>query len=101
MSSRIKDPFYSSPEWQRVRHQVLIRDNFHCVWCNEDVSGKGKARIDHIKMKKQYPELALDINNLRTLCASCDNKRHSREHNPYGVKREECDESGYPEAWRD
>ncbi|HAR0336044.1 TPA: HNH endonuclease, partial [Enterococcus faecium] len=34
--------------------------------------------VDHIKELEYHPDLALDINNLRTLCKDCHNKRHNR-----------------------
>lgn len=34
--------------------------------------------VDHIKELKDYPELALVDDNLRTLCKDCHNKRHGR-----------------------
>nr|DAR84995.1 MAG TPA: HNH endonuclease [Caudoviricetes sp.] len=34
--------------------------------------------VDHIKELEFYPEFALDIDNLRTLCKACHNKRHDR-----------------------
>lgn len=34
--------------------------------------------VDHIKEVQYYPELALDLDNLRTLCKDCHNRRHGR-----------------------
>ncbi|QBX14417.1 homing endonuclease [Streptococcus phage Javan137] len=34
--------------------------------------------MDHIKEVQYYPELALDLDNLRTLCKDCHNRRHGR-----------------------
>lgn len=74
--------FYNSSAWQRVRQQVLKRDNNECVMCK--VEGKVTTRehavleIDHIEELEQHPELALDINNLRTLCSHHHNVRHNR-----------------------
>jgi len=34
--------------------------------------------VDHINELEYYPEQALDIDNLRTLCKDCHNKRHHR-----------------------
>ena len=42
-------------------NKVLIRDNYRCVVCNRDVSGKGEARVDHIKPLRAYPHLALSL----------------------------------------
>lgn len=34
--------------------------------------------VDHIKELADNPELALDDDNLRTLCKDCHNRRHGR-----------------------
>ena len=69
------DPFYKSKEWHRVRQKALIRDHFSCVNCGTDVRAKGASRVDHIRPRKKYPDLALHLPNLRTLCVPCDNAR--------------------------
>ena len=74
--------FYGSPEWRRLRKECLDRDNHECQWCKADgrvtMSSDAVLEIDHIKELEFYPEYALDINNLRTLCKDCHNKRHDR-----------------------
>lgn len=57
--------------WSR---SVKKRDSYTCVWC---YSTK-KLEADHIKKKLQFPKIALDINNGRTLCKSCHLKRHTK-----------------------
>jgi len=63
----------SSVEYKKWRLSVLSRDNYICQICKTKVGGK-KAHVDHIKNFNDYPELRLDINNGRTLCASCHHK---------------------------
>ena len=70
------DPFYLSEAWRDIRISVLRRDRWRCVMCGAKVHHKGMARVDHITPRRQAPELALRMDNLRTLCPSCDNKRH-------------------------
>ncbi len=67
----------TSPEYGAWRMAVYRRDNWTCVFCG--VKGTGaKARrgevvlhADHIKPFAEYPELRFDVNNGRTLCATC------------------------------
>ncbi|HEL0000868.1 HNH endonuclease [Streptococcus equi subsp. zooepidemicus] len=71
--------FYHKTEWRKLRQEAIKRDNNECVWCRE----RGRLtttnlEVDHIKEVQYYPELALDIDNLRTLCKECHNKRHGR-----------------------
>lgn len=72
--------FYKSSEWQRLREEAMKRDHYECVWCAEKgkVTTKVKLEVDHIKELEYYPQYALDIDNLRTLCTDCHNKRHHR-----------------------
>jgi 5-methylcytosine-specific restriction protein A len=69
------DPFYLSKEWRTARLAVLKRDGYRCVVCRCSVAGKGQARVDHITPRSQGGA-ALDLTNLRTLCATHDNQSH-------------------------
>lgn len=78
-SKETMHPFYQSTAWRKLRLQAIERDNHECVWCKEQ--GKlttTNLEVDHIKELEYYPELALDLDNLRTLCRDCHNKRHNR-----------------------
>jgi gp54 protein len=71
--------FYASQAWRILREQALERDHYECVWCREE--GKvttENLEVDHIKELEFYPEFALELDNLRTLCKECHNKRHGR-----------------------
>ncbi len=63
--------FYSSLTWKLKRQEILVRDNYECIWCKEN--GKVTTQfdsileIDHIKELEHHPELALDNDNLRVL----------------------------------
>jgi 5-methylcytosine-specific restriction enzyme A len=77
-----KRRFYNSSRWSKVRLEALARDRYECVWCRD----KGRVttkehitlEIDHILEIETHPHLALDLDNLRTLCRRCHNKRHNR-----------------------
>ena len=71
--------FYNSSDWKRLRKQALERDHHECVWCRDE--GRvtiDSLEVDHSKELEFHPELALDLDNLRTLCKECHNKRHGR-----------------------
>lgn len=74
--------FYGSSTWRKLRQMVLERDHYECQWCKDE--GKVVSindtilEVDHIKELEHYPELATDMDNLRTLCKDCHNKRHGR-----------------------
>jgi 5-methylcytosine-specific restriction endonuclease McrA len=64
--------FYKSTIWQKKKKEIWIRDNYECQECKKEglVTLKQHTKLDihHIKELKQYPELALDNNNLKTVC---------------------------------
>lgn len=78
-SSKRVDPFYASDAWKKIRLQRIKLDGWRCTECGCACGGKKRGQpsphVDHIKTRRQHPELALDINNLRTLCESCHNRR--------------------------
>lgn len=75
-----------------MRPKILERDNHECQDCKKlgkvvtdtnEYSEKAKRKkiqlvVDHIKELEDYPELALDEENLQTLCVNCHNKKHGR-----------------------
>ena len=90
-----KQKFYNSPEWKGPngkRWDILERDNYECQECKRngfvtvdrnEYSQRAKRKkialvVDHIKELEDYPELALDDDNLETLCVNCHNKKHGR-----------------------
>lgn len=94
--------FYDTPQWKALRRLALIRDGYCCVICRRDVSGKGNARVDHIQSIDDWPDLALVLSNLRTLCAEHDNQAHREKRKHKGEARDArfvvrgCDADGMP-----
>ena len=87
-----KRKFYDSQEWKQLREEIKKRDNYECQECkrqgrltidtNEYSEGakrkKIKLLVDHIKELEDYPDLALDEENLETKCVRCHNIKHGR-----------------------
>lgn len=77
-----KAKFYTGSDWKRLREEVKKRDNCECQACkrqgfltvdtNEFSESAGRKKIQlvvhHIKELEHHPELALEIDNLETLC---------------------------------
>ena len=59
--------FFQSREWLDLKDQVLATHPLICVYCKTDVD----VYISHIFPRKQYPQLALSIQNLQPLCKEC------------------------------
>lgn len=70
-----KKDFLQSKEWKLLRKEALQKYGYKCHRCGS----KKKICVDHIKPRKFYPELALDIKNLQILCAWC-NKLKGNKH---------------------
>jgi len=63
-------------EYKEFRRAVLKRDNYTCQICGARTK-LGKRiliQIDHIKPFSLFPELRMDMNNVRTLCKPCHYK---------------------------
>ena len=63
--------FYHSKAWRAVRKQVLIRDKNLCRHCLESGKITLATTIHHVMELDRRPDLALDINNLISLCRIC------------------------------
>ena len=50
-------------KWEKVRNQVLERDNYKCVVC-----GKPATQVHHIHLRSKRKDLLYEINNLISLC---------------------------------
>ena len=76
------DPFYKRAAWRRLRAAVLERDHHMCQYCLRDKRAGRILRVPravvvhHIKPRDMYPELAMEMDNLVSLCEACHNKCH-------------------------
>lgn len=50
-------------KWEKIRTQVLARDNHKCVVC-----GKPATQVHHIHLRSQRKDLLYEMNNLVSLC---------------------------------
>jgi 5-methylcytosine-specific restriction enzyme A len=69
--------FYKSKAWEKCRKIALQRDEFLCQSCLKNGNYTPADMVHHIKERKDYPELALDLDNLESLCNPCHNQMHS------------------------
>jgi 5-methylcytosine-specific restriction endonuclease McrA len=65
--------FKNSPAWRKLRPTIVARDGA-CVDCSSTVN----LTVHHIKPVRLAPDLALDPDNLVTLCRSCHGRREAR-----------------------
>lgn len=69
--------FYNSKAWNKTRTLALIRDYYLCQMCLRNKLIVVYDVVHHIKSLKDYPELALTLENLISLCHACHNKVES------------------------
>ena len=72
-AQRPDDSFYGSPEWRKVRREVLA-DYPDCCVC-----GGVANTVDHIIPLRERSDLALDRGNLRSMCKRCHEKRSAKD----------------------
>lgn len=68
--------FYRSPEWRTKRREILQRDNGECQQCKREGKFSPANTVHHIVPLLERPDLALDDDNLESLCAACHNREH-------------------------
>lgn len=89
-------PFYHTAAWKRIRQAALMRDGGMCQACMERLKDgigfhpRRATMVHHIIPVSERPDLALELDNLRSLCAAC----HAAEH-PEKGERERIPEEKY------
>jgi len=81
IASRLRkasDGFIRSKEWKALRLKALELYGLVCIKCGRDNSREYPINVDHIKPRKFFPELALDITNLQPMCGPCNKKKGNR-----------------------
>lgn len=71
-SEKLKDP-----RWQRKRLEVLHRDDFTCLDCGDNES---TLHVHHCLYISSHEPWDYENDELRTLCETCHDERHSIEH---------------------
>lgn len=101
-----KKKFYNSTNWNELRQQALERDNYECQECKRQglvhvdsikVEGERKSvelNVHHIKEIEDHPELALELDNLETLCIYHHNVIHGK-----GFKSQKPNKWEHDEKW--
>ncbi len=68
----VSDSFLSTYEWRRVRMMALKKYGARCQCCGASPADGAVMNVDHIKPRRIFPALALDVDNLQILCAPCN-----------------------------
>lgn len=70
--------FYRRKAWRTIRRIKLMEDPL-CVECEKEGKLVSATVVDHIKARRDAPELELEFSNLQSLCESCHNSKSGRE----------------------
>jgi len=82
------DAFLETYEWRRVRMVALKKHGARCQCCGATPKDGAKMNVDHIKPRRVYPELALDVNNLQVLCDACNHGKGNWDMTDWREKQE-------------
>ncbi len=89
--------FYSTPEWHKLRAQTRARwkrAGLPCAYCGEPLTWeRGQTVVDHIKNRKQYPNLAHEPSNLQVVHHGCNTRKAAHVENTNKV---EIGADGFP-----
>ena len=66
------DSFLSTYAWRKVRMEALKKYGPKCMCCGATPADGAVMNVDHIKPRKLWPSLALDVSNLQILCHECN-----------------------------
>jgi 5-methylcytosine-specific restriction endonuclease McrA len=84
------DSFYTCNAWRKLREYKLSINTI----CEKNNCKNIATEVHHIKDRKDYPELELEIENLQSLCKPCHSGHTAKESNkkrewkPYKLKYE-------------
>ena len=86
--------FYKTYAWKKKRKEILDRDNRECQECKKHGKVSRATVVHHVKEYKLFPSLALDDENLESLCRDCHEAKH-----PDRLKNFEIINSYHGEKW--
>lgn len=70
--------FLRSQAWRDLRLLAIQRYGLICMCCGRENSRRFPINVDHVKPRKHFPELALDIENLQVLCGPCNKRKGNK-----------------------
>lgn len=64
--------FLLSYEWRQLRFKALQKYGRRCQCCGATPEGGATINVDHVRSRRNFPHLALELDNLQILCAECN-----------------------------
>lgn len=84
--------FYSWPEWDKLRREVLKLDNYECQRCKGMCRYRRAAIVHHVKHLRDRPDLALSVydgddRQLVSVCKRCHEELHPESQRQFKKNR--------------
>ncbi len=70
--------FLASFEWRQLRLKALQKYGRRCLCCGATPATGAVMHVDHVRPRRKFPQLALDINNLQVLCEDCNHGKGNK-----------------------
>jgi HNH endonuclease len=83
----MKNDFYNSWEWCRIRYETLKEQGAICALCKREPRHGAIMQVDHVKPRSKFPELELDKSNLQVLCLECNKGKSNRFEDDFRKKK--------------
>lgn len=68
----LANAFYNSPEWRKIRYEILREQGGRCQCCGRSAKDGVILHVDHIVPLSKDWSKRLDKNNLQVLCEDCN-----------------------------
>lgn len=96
---KIKEGFYQSWEWKKLRYKVLLKYKRQCMCCGA-MPPNITLVVDHIKPRSKFPELELKESNLQILCRSCNMGKSNKDETDFRITEEMRIEAEEEDYWK-
>lgn len=78
--------FLETYEWRKLRMQALKKYGPKCMCCGATPATGAVMNVDHIKPRKLFPALAMDLDNLQVLCHECNHGKGNWDQTDWRAK---------------
>lgn len=72
IAGTMKQEFYLTREWKKLRWEVLHESDGKCQMCGASKATGAVLHVDHKYPRSKYPALELRKDNMQVLCADCN-----------------------------
>ncbi len=82
----VSDDFLKSYKWRQLRMVAIKQYGPKCQCCGASTETGAVINVDHIKPRRLFPELALDLDNLQILCHECNHGKGNWDQTDWRIK---------------